>query len=180
MKNEQRNKLLKKRGALNKSYIRIRSVLVSKRLYSILRRYSSLGIASYSPYNNEANPNLYLNSKVLYFPRIESVKNASMSFFKGALVKSFNGIKEPKVFKRKIFKKQIRVVVVPGVGFDERGFRVGYGAGFYDRFLRDLRALKVGITFECCLVKRIKNTENDVPVDLVVTEKREIHCRLRR
>ena len=180
MKNEQRNKLLKKRGALNKSYIHAKSALLSKKLYVVLKRYTFSKIASYSPYNNEANPNVYLNCKVLYFPKITSIKNASMSFFKGTLAKSFNGIREPKIFKRKLFKKQIRVIIIPGVGFDERGFRIGYGAGFYDRFLKGLRVLKIGVAFECCLIDKVEDTGNDVPVDLVVTEKREIHCRLRR
>ncbi len=180
MKKKQRNKLLKKRGALNKSYIRLRSALISKRVCSIIERYAFIKVASYSPYNNEVNPNVYLNSKVLYFPKIESFKNASMSFFSGTLSQSFNGIKEPKVFKRKIFKKHIQAIIVPGVGFDERGFRIGYGAGFYDRFLKDLKALKIGVAFDCCLVDRIKNEKNDIPVDFVITEKREIYCKLRR
>ncbi len=180
MKEKQRNKLLKRRGALNKSYIRTRSALISKKVYSILERYAFTEVASYSPYNNEANPNIYLNFKVLYFPKIESFRDASMSFFSGTLAQSFNGIREPKIFKRKIFKKYIQAIIVPGVGFDERGFRIGYGAGFYDRFLKDSKALKIGVTFECCLVDRIQNEKNDIPVDFVVTEKREIYCKLRR
>jgi len=180
LKNRQRNELLKKRGALNRSFIRTRSVLISKKLYFLLKRLGVCSVASYSPYNNEVNPNLYLDPRVLYFPKVESLKTHAMSFFKGTLVKSFKGIKEPKVFKTKIFKKDLRVIVVPGVGFDERGYRIGYGAGFYDRFLKGLRAFKVGVVFECCMVGRVENADNDIPVDVVITEKREIHCRLRR
>ena len=180
MKNRQRNELLKKRGALNRSLILLKSALISRKLYFFLKRRDFSSIASYSPYNNEVDPNLYLNPKDLYFPKVESPKTYSMSFFKGTLVKSFKGIKEPRIFKTKAFKKDLRVIVVPGVGFDERGYRIGYGAGFYDRFLKGLRAFKIGVAFECCIVGRVENTENDIPVDVVVTEKREIHCRLRR
>ncbi len=180
MKNRQRNELLKKRGALNRSFILQKSALISRKLYSFLKRKGFSSVASYSPYNNEVNPNLFLKSKDLYFPRVESPKTYTMSFFKGTLVKSFKGIKEPRIFKTKTFGKDLKAIVVPGVGFDERGYRIGYGAGFYDRFLRGLRAFKIGVAFECCMVERVENTENDIPVDVVITEKREIHCRLRR
>ncbi len=103
-----------------------------------------------------------------------------MSFYRGKLSSSFKGIKEPKLFKQKIFKKNIDVILVPGVGFDERGFRIGYGAGFYDRFLNGVRAVKVGVTFDCCIVDRVENSKNDEPVDVVITEKRKIFCKLRR
>lgn len=180
MKNRQRNELLKRRGALNRSFIRRKSALISKKLYSLLKRRGFSSVASYSPYNNEVDPNIYLDSRSLYFPKVESIESRTMSFFRGPLVRSFKGIKEPKVFKRKAFRKNFEAIVVPGVGFDERGYRIGYGAGFYDRFLKDLRAFKVGVAFECCVVGRVENTENDISVDVVITEKREIHCRLRR
>ncbi len=180
MKKEQRNLLLKKRGALNRSFIRSRSAIISKKVYEFLKKGKFHFVASYNPYNNEANPNLYLSPNSLFFPKVESEELKSMSFYRGKLSSSFKGIKEPKLFKQKIFKKNIDVILVPGVGFDERGFRIGYGAGFYDRFLNGVRAVKVGVTFDCCIVDRVENSKNDEPVDVVITEKRKIFCKLRR
>ncbi len=180
MKNKQRNELLKKRGALNKSFIRSKSVIISQKLYGFLRAKRKCRVASYSPYNNEVDPNLYFLASKLYFPKVKSIKNSEMSFFRGTLVKSFKGIKEPKIFKTKAFKRDLDVIIVPGVGFDERGYRIGYGAGFYDNFLKGLKALKVGVTLECCIVDKVFNSYNDEPVDVVITEKRKIFCRLRR
>ena len=180
MKKEQRNVLLKKRGALNKSYIRSRSAVISKKVYEFLKKGRFHFVASYSPYNNEANPNLFLPSDSLFFPKVESESLKKMSFYRGKLTSSFRGIREPKLFKQKIFKKDLDVILVPGVGFDERGFRIGYGGGFYDRFLSGVKAVKVGVTFDCCVVDRVENSENDEPVDVVITEKRKIFCKLRR
>jgi 5-formyltetrahydrofolate cyclo-ligase len=68
--------------------------------------------------------------------------------------------------------EEIDVVVVPGLAFDRRGHRVGYGGGFYDRFLGRLRpdALTVGICFSVQVVDEVPHGRGDRPVDLVVTE----------
>lgn len=67
---------------------------------------------------------------------------------------------------------EIDVVVVPGLAFDRRGHRVGYGGGFYDRFLGRLRpdALTVGICFTVQVVDEVPHGRGDRPVDLVVTD----------
>jgi len=69
---------------------------------------------------------------------------------------------------------KIDVVAVPGVAFDRTGARVGYGGGFYDRFLPSLRpdALRVAIGFSCQLLDDpLPVASFDLPVDLVVTER---------
>jgi 5-formyltetrahydrofolate cyclo-ligase len=68
--------------------------------------------------------------------------------------------------------ERIRVVVVPMIAFDRRGFRLGYGAGYYDRFLSAHPWMKkIGIAFSCQEVDAVPADENDVPMDLIVTEK---------
>ncbi len=178
MKNKQRNQLLEKRGALNRSFVKHKSRVISKKVFNLLKK--KRVVASYSPYRNEPDPNLLFPKDFLYFPKVYSVKKAQMRFFRGILVKSFKGIKEPKLNKKAIHKKQIEGIIVPGVGFDERGYRLGYGLGFYDRFLKDFKGLKVGVAFDCCVVNEIVHSEDDIPVDVLITEKREIFCRLRR
>jgi 5-formyltetrahydrofolate cyclo-ligase len=67
----------------------------------------------------------------------------------------------------------IDVVAVPGVAFDRAGGRVGYGGGFYDRFLGQLRpaAFRVAVAFSCQLVDEpVPAGTFDVPIDAVVTE----------
>lgn len=67
---------------------------------------------------------------------------------------------------------EVDLMVVPGVGFDLSGHRLGYGRGFYDRLLGDLeqRPLLVGLAFEQQVVARLPRDPHDVHVDLLVTE----------
>ncbi|MBI4530686.1 MAG: 5-formyltetrahydrofolate cyclo-ligase, partial [Candidatus Latescibacteria bacterium] len=57
-----------------------------------------------------------------------------------------------------------------GVAFDPSGNRIGLGGGYYDRFLRDLRAMKVGVAYQLQIVDRIIPGPTDTPVDLIITE----------
>lgn len=66
----------------------------------------------------------------------------------------------------------IDLVVVPGLGFDTKGNRLGRGRGFYDRFLshRDFRGTTVALAFECQVVERVPSEPHDVRVDMLVTD----------
>ncbi|HEX6972037.1 MAG TPA: 5-formyltetrahydrofolate cyclo-ligase [Limnochordia bacterium] len=66
----------------------------------------------------------------------------------------------------------IDLVMVPGVGFDRRGFRLGYGFGYYDAFLGRLRgrATLVGLAFREQLFDYLPQAAHDVPVDILVTD----------
>ncbi|HEX9124051.1 MAG TPA: 5-formyltetrahydrofolate cyclo-ligase [Actinomycetota bacterium] len=74
--------------------------------------------------------------------------------------------------------EDIDVVVTPGVAFDRRGHRVGYGGGFYDRFFRRTRpdVVRVGIGFGLQVVDAVPHGGADVPVDLIVTDEGVVRC----
>lgn len=65
---------------------------------------------------------------------------------------------------------RIDLVVVPGIAFDRQGHRLGFGLGFYDRFLCRVQAPKVGLTYDSLLLERIPAEPHDVPMDVVVSE----------
>ena len=83
------------------------------------------------------------------------------------------GIPEP-VASIPIDLAEVDLIVVPGVAFDGRGNRLGYGAGFYDRLLRAFTKAIVALAFENQVVPRIHADPHDVPVKMIVTEKRVI------
>jgi 5-formyltetrahydrofolate cyclo-ligase len=72
--------------------------------------------------------------------------------------------------------ERIDVIVVPGIAFDGSGHRIGYGAGYYDRTLPRFRppAIAIGAAFDFQLAADIPHDEDDVPVDVVVTDRRVI------
>jgi len=66
----------------------------------------------------------------------------------------------------------VKVVVVPMMAFDRHGHRLGYGAGYYDRFLSTNSHMeKIGVAFSCQEMDVIPADENDIRMDIIVTEK---------
>ena len=82
------------------------------------------------------------------------------------------GIREPKTENiRPVPREEIDAILVPAVAFDRQGYRVGYGGGYYDRFLPEVpRAVRIGAAFSCQIVTEISEDPHDVPVDRIVTE----------
>ena len=74
---------------------------------------------------------------------------------------------------RRIDPQTLDLVLVPGLGFDASGRRLGRGKGYYDRFLSSLpeETLLIGFAFECQLQHQIPQEPHDVLMDMVITEK---------
>ncbi len=81
-------------------------------------------------------------------------------------------------FVRPVEPVEIDLIITPGVAFDERGGRLGYGGGYYDRFFAQRRkgCPLVALAFEMQLVDEVPRSEHDQLVDKVVTEERVIDC----
>jgi 5-formyltetrahydrofolate cyclo-ligase len=83
------------------------------------------------------------------------------------------GILEPASDWPQLLAAQVDLILVPCVGCDRRGYRLGYGGGFYDRLLVDpdwATIATIGITFSATLVETLPNDPWDRPLDMVCTE----------
>ena len=92
-------------------------------------------------------------------------------------IPGFKGIPEPdSAGLNKLDPKEIDLAVIPGVAFDYDRHRVGYGAGFYDRFLPMLRpdCIKAGVAYSFQLVDKIPSGRYDMPMDIIVTDDENI------
>lgn len=92
------------------------------------------------------------------------------------LAPGYHGILEPKLELRALANHRVEpgeldLVMVPGVAFDRRGGRLGYGKGYYDRLLRRAGGGAVAVAFECQIVAEIPMLQYDVFMDKVITEK---------
>ena len=88
-----------------------------------------------------------------------------------------HGILEPRPkFYKFIPLEEVDLMVLPGVAFDVRGHRLGYGAGYYDRLLKaeEERPLLVALAFEIQIVDEIPVSDHDIRVDKILTEERVI------
>ena len=82
------------------------------------------------------------------------------------LVKGMYGILEPK--KPVEFpKEEIDFVIVPGVAFSKDGYRLGYGKGYYDRFLADISPYKMGVVKKELLLEKLPHNEFDIKMDSI-------------
>jgi len=125
----------------------------------------------------------------LYVPRISSTRNGTMAFVPlhpgSTLHGNRFGIAEPAGGARgRIPARHLDTILVPLVGFDACGHRLGMGAGFYDRALRPRldrtqafrRPRLIGIAYSLQQVERLEPAPWDVALDLVVTERGILRC----
>ncbi|MCX8196882.1 MAG: phosphoribosylglycinamide formyltransferase [Candidatus Micrarchaeota archaeon] len=93
------------------------------------------------------------------------------------LVPGAFGIPEPPRAERKrVSPQEIELAVIPGISFDMRGYRIGYGKGYYDKLLPQIKGKKVGLAYEIQIMDKIPNEAHDIAVDIIVTEERVIRC----
>jgi 5-formyltetrahydrofolate cyclo-ligase len=110
--------------------------------------------------------------KTVSFPKVEGKEliPISISSLRELTPGKFNIPEPPMDVKRVV--KSIDVVFVPGLAFDLFGYRIGYGGGFYDRFLsKNPSSKKIGICFSFQLFSELPHDPFDVPVDYIVTDK---------
>jgi 5-formyltetrahydrofolate cyclo-ligase len=117
--------------------------------------------------------------KTVALPRIEGSDIVPVAFAPGdATTETSFGAMEP-AEGRVLHPSELDLVIVPGVAFDRSGNRVGYGAGYYDRFLRRTRVgvPAVAIAFALQVVPEVPTGRADRRVDAIVTEAEVVRCR---
>ncbi len=78
--------------------------------------------------------------------------------------------------QERIPSSAIDLWLIPGVGFDLQGNRLGYGFGYYDRALKSVEAPVIGLAFDLQIVDRLPIESTDRPVSQIITETRTLHC----
>ncbi|RHW41060.1 5-formyltetrahydrofolate cyclo-ligase [Neobacillus notoginsengisoli] len=87
----------------------------------------------------------------------------------------YYGLKEPMVEKTELASPEdIGCLIVPGLAFSVEGFRVGFGGGYYDRFLTGFNGHTVSLAFSCQIIDHLPVEIHDIPVRKVITEQRVI------
>lgn len=87
------------------------------------------------------------------------------------LVYNGYGIAEPTDVTKVMDKSVIDLCIVPGSVFDRQLNRIGYGKGYYDRYLRDTGIKKVALAFDCQIADAVPVDKYDVKMDCIITEK---------
>ena len=184
MKDKIRKELIKIRKNLSKKVVLEKSNQIKKRLFEMSEFKQSSTILFYVSYDNEVYTHemikecMSIGKKVIV--PFSNKKNRQLILSKlgnwNDLETGSYGILEPRKEKiEEVSINDIDLIIVPGVGFDERGHRIGHGKGYYDNLLKiSKKALHVGLAFESQIVKKIPVESHDLPVDIIVTEERII------
>lgn len=110
----------------------------------------------------------------LTIPATKQLQARAISDPQMDLAPGYKGIPEPftQTEKNLIEPMTLEVAIIPGVGFDHNGHRLGYGAGYYDRFLalEAPQALRIGLAYSCQVVPALPAEPHDVPMDILITE----------
>jgi len=177
-KSEIRKKILKirKKKSSNIKDINFKNIL------KILNKNKIPGriIGGYYPYNHEIDPFKILNKfEILNYkislPKIG--KNSEMDFFywsrKDPLKINKYGIPEP-TSEKVVYPN---ILFIPLVAFDKNFNRIGYGGGFYDRYINKIKKIKkvitIGLAYSFQKVKEIPVNKHDIKLDFIVTNKKD-------
>lgn len=118
-----------------------------------------------------------LHRKKIFFPKVDKMTN-TMEFYQTIsirqLERGYMNILEPIEdikMRYKFQPKEDTLAVLPGVAFDTSGYRLGYGKGFYDKFLASRRQIStMALAFACQIVDEIPRDTHDIKMDKIVTE----------
>lgn len=124
-------------------------------------------IMSYNAIDGEVDVSyIFRDDKTFLYPLVVKdniIAVKSKKFKTGAY-----GIKEPIGTE---FNEKIDAVIVPMCAYDRKFNRLGFGKGYYDRFLKNRDTLKIGVAFSCQQVDDIEIKETDIKMDVIITEK---------
>ena len=185
MKKEFRKKVIESRKNKSANFVLSNSNLITEKLLQMEDIRNATNIMLYLNFNNEVQTD-NLIKKLLSLKKIVSspitIKEnhtllpTQITDLKEGLRIGAYGIREPNEKSSTIDIKALDVVIVPAVAYDIHCYRLGYGGGFYDRFLENLRkdAITIGIAFDFQIFDSIPKETHDAQLDYIVTETRII------
>ena len=189
LKSQLRRELIKERNALSPVQIAEKSAVIVDRLLRLDEYLDARFVMVYLDCRCEVQTGglvvrALADGKRVAVPVTDtanrSLTPALITDFPGGLRPGPWGIPEPKTqVMRLLDPATLDIVIVPGVGFDKSGHRIGYGYGYYDRFLRRTgqKTIHIGLAFELQLRPNVYPGPHDVPVHCILTEERLLRVR---
>lgn len=184
-KKELRKYMTEQRSSFSKYKIEQKSKLIIDRIKKLEVFTKSKTILSYINTQNEVITAGFISEcitlgKAVYLPAVLK-ENNQMEFYRifsldTDICPGCYGIFEPmKISNNRVQKNEIDIIIVPGVAFDLNKNRLGYGKGYYDRFLQKLapKVVKIGLGFDFQIIENIPVESFDIRMDIIITETKE-------
>lgn len=166
-----------------------RSLIIAKRLFkepSIIKGKTIAITMSNRPEVDTAAivEELWRLGKRVVVPKCEPAKK-KMEFFEidgfFQLERVYMDILEPiEELSDLVQREEIDVIIVPGIVFDPLGYRIGFGGGYYDRYLPGFSGSLISLAFHEQLIECVPKECHDLPVHTILTEKNRIDCEINR
>ena len=181
-KKELRRVYSSKRAELDSLTVRQSSKTIREHLLTLIRARETDTVLLFYPIKNEPDlcplvDELLAEGILVGFP-ISVTDPVSLDFRLVVSVVDMTagayGICEPSKTAPNLEIGSRTVCVVPALAFDKEGYRLGYGKGFYDRFLADFKGLSVGVTYDGFVVDSLPRDRYDLCVDMIITQGGEI------
>ena len=177
-KSEVREKMHKLRASMSSESRSILSRDIAKKVFAEIIRRDFQRVMCYYSYKGEVDTHelvkmLKKSGIQVALPRMETGRDMTARIWnKESLVPNKYGIQEPPASAEKM--ENIEAVIMPGLAFDYNGTRLGYGGGYFDRFLQNRDAYRIGICFDAQLLRSLPSEEFDIPMNTIITDCRVI------
>jgi len=175
-KKDLRTHILGLRKELQPSSIQMMSEIIVKKIQSLSIYQNAKIVTLFYPLEGEVNLlSLLDDDKIFCFPKIETFAEGKMSFYqKGeAFIQTSKfGLTEPA--GERVKKEEIDLFIIPGLAFSRKGDRLGFGKGFYDRYLENALGYKLGVGFDFQIVDDMEHDSYDVILNLIITNQEEL------
>jgi 5-formyltetrahydrofolate cyclo-ligase len=176
-----RNRMRAVREALPGSACEARSSEITTRLLSLVELERASTVLVFASIRNEVRTQRCMHAawaagKHVALPRvIEDELRLYAVEAETELVEGAFGVPEPPVDAPQVEPGDVGFALVPALAVDPRGYRIGYGGGYYDKLIPQLRnACTCAVAYDFQLISEVPDLPHDVPVDLVVTDERVI------
>jgi 5-formyltetrahydrofolate cyclo-ligase len=180
-----RREIINKRNNMDINEKKIKDKKIIDKFYNSEEYKKAEKIFIYISYSSEIDTKSIINkalkdNKKIYVPRTEfkirrmdAIEITSLD----NLTESSYGTLEPGVGESYIDPNELDLIIVPGVAFDRNGGRMGYGAGFYDRYFKKInkdnamKIKKLALAYDFQVIERVPMDKNDMPIDNIITDK---------
>ena len=175
-----RKKMLSLRSKMSRKEVETKSAEIAEKLFHSPVFKKSRRVMFYAAFKNEVETCLMIEKalrakKEVFMPRVEGGEIVAVKISCcGELSHGSFGIKEPRGTAKPLHAPELKfdAIIIPGIAFDSECNRLGFGKGYYDRFLARAAGLKIGLAYGFQITEKLPVSKNDIKTDMVITEEK--------
>ncbi|MEK4426174.1 5-formyltetrahydrofolate cyclo-ligase [Solibacillus sp. FSL K6-1523] len=179
-KKQLRIRVIQQLNQMSTSDYRNRSLVIAKKLFDeqVIRNAKTIAITISNQPEVDTTAiieQLWQLGKRVVVPKCEPADRTMAFYAINSFMQTervFKNILEPIPAQTELVEKnKIDVIIVPGVIFDNSGYRIGFGGGYYDRYLPSFQGELISLAFEEQLMDQIPKEPHDIPIHILITDK---------